>query len=394
MTESMVTNGTTECVLLVDDDQNLTEGLSLTLAREGRTIVVCSDIDAAEIALATFPVTHLVSDVQLSGPFSFEGLHFIHRARALSPNCRVVLMTGYASDELRRTAISEGAAKVLAKPFNTSELEGALASHLTSGDSSASESATTSWNDEPIVIPTIDQILMSDMLAIAFQPILRLQPGGSAVPFGFEALTRVRGRWAPGGPAMLFDYAHRRARSADVNISTLLHGLASAAKLPEESIVFLNVDPLTFESERLMEVLVTAAASASIGLDRIVLELTERSGFVDRGLAVAVFKELRKMGVRFALDDHGSAYSHLSLMDQIQPSFIKISSVFGSAFEEDLTRGRVVHHTLSLARDFGCETVLEGVETAATALAAQELGIELVQGYHFGRPQLIEDCKN
>jgi EAL domain-containing protein (putative c-di-GMP-specific phosphodiesterase class I) len=100
-----------------------------------------------------------------------------------------------------------------------------------------------------------------------------------------------------------------------------------------------------------------------------------------------VFDELRELGLRFALDDHGSAYSHLSLINRIKPSFIKMSQTFGTDFENDPTKERIVRHTVSLARDFGCEMILEGVESAETARAAALIGVTLAQGFHFGRPR-------
>ena len=52
----------------------------------------------------------------------------------------------------------------------------------------------------------------------------------------------------------------------------------------------------------------------------------------------------------------------------------------------DDTKERIVRHTVSLANDFDCETILEGVESAHTALAAAAMGVTLAQGFHFGRP--------
>src|SRR5688572_18479630 len=119
-----------QTILISDDDEAITDALSLTLERDGRTVILCSDVDAAEVALSQFPVTHVVTDVQFSGEFGFEGLHFLDRVRALSPHSRIVLMTGNATDALRRAAIEHGAAEVLAKPFRTVELEAALAGQV------------------------------------------------------------------------------------------------------------------------------------------------------------------------------------------------------------------------------------------------------------------------
>lgn len=363
-----------ECILLVDDDPYISEALSLTLERTGRTLILCSDVESAEIALTRFPVTHLVTDLQFSGRFCFEGLQFIERVHAHSPDCRVVLMTGFATEEVRAEALRQGASDVLAKPFDTEELEAALGPReLPGGDY------------EVIRIPSMDEILAGANLAAAFQPIVRVMPHGIA-PFAYEALTRVRGNWLAGGPVMLFDYASRRSKLAELNVVTMKNAVAEAAALPEEATLFLNIDPLTFGREALVPSLTSSCALAGIAMSRIVLEVTERSGFEDDVVALRAFDELRERGVRFALDDHGSAYSHLSLIDRIRPSFVKISNAFGTGFELDSTKERIVKHTVSLARDFGCDTILEGIETAETARAAVEVGVTYAQGFHFGRP--------
>jgi len=366
---------TRQCILLVDDDSGITEALSYTLEHPGRTLVLCSDVESAEIALARFPVTHLVTDVQFSGTFGFEGLHFLGRVRTKAPECRIVLMTGYSSEPLRAEALRDGAVAVLAKPFETGELEQTL------GEDPTSDAAY-----EVIRIPQIEEILRGDWITPVFQPIVRLNENRVS-SFGYEALTRVRGSWLAGGPVMLFEYAARRTKLAELNIVAMTRSLESAALLPEDASIFINIDPLTFDGRKLVPALTAAAQHASMPLERVVLEVTERSAFPDDAVAGRVFDELRDLGLRFALDDHGSAYSHLGLINRIKPSFIKMSQTFGTDFENDETKERIVRHTVALANDFGCETILEGIESATTARAAAAMGVTLAQGFHFGRPR-------
>lgn len=369
-----------QCILLVDDDTAITEALSLTLERPGRTTIVCSDLQAAEISLKSYPVTHLVTDVQFSGDFGFEGLHFLTRVRALSPKCRVVLITGYASDALRKTAKAFGAAEVLSKPFDTAELERALNTVGVPEDDA---------HYDVIRFPSLDEILRGEELTTAFQPILHTTPSG-VVPFGYEALARVQGQWLIGGPSMLFDYAERRQQLAELNVFAVARSIENAAALPGTPVLFVNVDPLAFTHPTLIPTLQNASRRACIDCSRIVLEVTERSGFANDDEAGTVFESLRRLGFRFALDDHASAYSHLGVINRIRPSFIKISNTFGTDFEKDETRTCIVRHVVNLAHDLGCEAILEGIEGAATALAAAATGVDLVQGFFFGRPQSAE----
>jgi EAL domain-containing protein (putative c-di-GMP-specific phosphodiesterase class I)/ActR/RegA family two-component response regulator len=362
-----------QTILLVDDDRSITDALNLLLERPGRTLVVCADVESAELALARFQVTDLVTDVQFSGLFGFEGLHFLDRVRSKTPHCRIVLMTGYATDDLRRAAAGYGATAMLGKPFAVDELEEIIGA---SGDTAPFEH---------IHVPSIDEILTSGLVGTAFQPIVSMGPNG-AEPFAFEALARLRGGWAVGGPAELFEYAARKSRSVQLNRVAMLAAIEAAAQLPPASLIFINIDPPAFNDRHLASDVIAAAGRAGISLNRLVLEITERTSLLGDAVSTEAFDTLRARGVRFALDDHGSAYSHLPTISTIKPSFIKISQVFGTAFETDENKERVVRHVVALAHAFGCAAVLEGIESGDTARAAADLGIDLAQGYFFSLP--------
>lgn len=367
-----------QTILIIDDDPDITEALSLLLQARGRTLIVCADVESAELAMERFAVTDVVTDVQFSGRFGFEGLHFLERMRTKRGNARIVLMTGFATDALRDEVAGYGAAALLAKPFEVAELEAVL---------------TPRTGDAPfelIRIPAIDAIIAEDRLCTVFQPILA---AGSSEPFAFEALTRVQGGWEAGSVADLFAYAAKKSRVVELNRAALVNAIEAAAALPESSLIFINVDPPTFSDPRLITDVIRTAARVNVSLDRIVLEITERVALNGDAASAEAFETLRAYGVRFALDDHGSAHSHLATIATIRPSFIKISGIFGTGFESDQDKQRVIRHVLALAQDFGCATVLEGIETKTTADAAGKLGIDLVQGYFFSRPQEVSFWK-
>jgi EAL domain-containing protein (putative c-di-GMP-specific phosphodiesterase class I) len=45
-----------------------------------------------------------------------------------------------------------------------------------------------------------------------------------------------------------------------------------------------------------------------------------------------------------------------------------------------------VRSTIALAQDLGLRVIAEGIEDEETALALRELGCDVGQGYHLGRP--------
>ena len=92
------------------------------------------------------------------------------------------------------------------------------------------------------------------------------------------------------------------------------------------------------------------------------------------------------MGVQLALDDVGVSYSHLDLISRIRPAYLKISHEFGTDFEKDPSRKKIIRNIQSLARDFECEVILEGVESEETSRAAADIGARYAQGFFYARP--------
>ena len=375
-----VVNGETSaprraCILIVDDDSGVTESLAFALNEPGRRIVVCSDTEAADLVVDHFDVTHVVTDVQFSGAMSAEGMHLLHRLRRDRPHCRVAVMTGRPSDPLRAEAMAYGASALLAKPFDTEELEQALALARLDDDEVPGEI---------VRVPGIDEILAGDELSTVYQPIVALD--GRRATVGYESLARLRGGWPVGSASAMFEYGHRRNRLVDLNLMCLRRAIAGAALLPAHALLFINLDPIAFTRPSLVSFLESQAARVGIELSRIVIEITERAAFASDSAVALNIEELRGAGVRFALDDLGSAYSHLDMVEAIAPSFMKIGQSFGTDFEIDAAKQRVVQHVLTLAEEFECGVIIEGVESEDTAAAAAYFGIGYAQGYRFGRP--------
>jgi EAL domain-containing protein (putative c-di-GMP-specific phosphodiesterase class I) len=208
---------------------------------------------------------------------------------------------------------------------------------------------------------------------------------------GYESLARFHGPLFS-NPAMLFRYAARKGRLVDLELACIRRTLADAGRLPADARIFMNVHPAVFASERLPGALDAAVAAAGIDPARIVLEITEQGSLGDAAVVERQCGELRRRGFSFALDDVGMAYSHLAHIEQIRPAYLKVSQEFGTDFETNPTRAKIVSNVLSLARDFGCDLILEGIESAETRDAARTLGVRLCQGYFFGRPAPVSHC--
>ncbi|MGZ7040830.1 MAG: EAL domain-containing protein [Thermoanaerobaculia bacterium] len=368
-----------QLILILDDDAAVTETLAMSLEREGRTLITCNDVESAELIVERMHPSHIVADIRLSGPFGYEGLDFIRHAKRNAPASRFILISGDANEALQLEASDRGAVAFLKKPFEISELDATIDSLRC-----PNLSARTGFH-RVIRMTVLDDIVRSDDLRPQFQPIVRLSAQPAA--FGFEALARFRTDSPLREPEMLFKYASRKHRVVELELACIARALHDGAALAKKGVLFLNVHPYVFAAgDSFQETVLLQAQGAGVALDRIVLEITEQGSLAHTPDMQRTVTELREKGIRFAFDDVGVAYSHLPLMDSVRPSFLKVSQHFGTGFEKDPTRMKIVMNLLSLAKDFHCELILEGIEDASTATMAAHFGIPLGQGYFFSKP--------
>jgi EAL domain-containing protein (putative c-di-GMP-specific phosphodiesterase class I) len=368
-----------QLVLILDDDLLLTEALAAGLEREARTIITCNDLESAQLIVERMNPSHIVSDIRLSGPFAYEGLEFIRYVKRHSPESRIILMTGDAPEALQLEASERGAVAFLQKPFDVKELDSIL-------DAMSCSVLSQAADDSPLIrMPLLDEVIVSEALRPLFQPIVRLS--GDHQRVGYEALARYRDNVVFRNPEVLFLYAKRKDRVRDLELACVRNAIRTGAELARKGALFMNIHPdvLAYGSQ-LRQELVTESEHYNVPLERVVLEITEQASLSDKRAVFENIEQIRNLGVRFAFDDVGVAYSHLPFIDQVRPSFLKISQHFGTAFEKDPTKLKLVSNIQSLARDFGCELIIEGIEEASSAEMAQQMGIKYGQGFHFARP--------
>lgn len=378
-----------QVILVVDDEPATTDALAMLLEASDRTIVTCNDIDSAKLVLARLPLSAVLSDVKFSGPFGFEGLEFVPHVSRHAPQTPVILMTGSSSGPLVEEARRRGAVEVIEKPFEAEQLEAILSRLPCNGQPRLPDDAPG-----VIRIPPFEEILNGSDLQPHFQPIISLA-GPQNELLGFESVARFASRTPLLGSDLLFAYADSKGGLLELELTLIRLSLSHGAGLTNTGKLFMNVHPKAIaEKERFLETVTSAARSNGVPLDRIVFEITEQSGFADHVVALDCIDALRGLGVQFALDDLGIAYSHLAHIDRIKPAYLKVSQHFGTGCEDDETKFKIVRNILSLGADFDCAVVLEGIETPATAEFARRLGVPYGQGYLFGRPSPAREWIN
>jgi len=121
--------------------------------------------------------------------------------------------------------------------------------------------------------------------------------------------------------------------------------------------------------------------------DPIWLEITESTLMRDAEAAVGALTALRGLGVHLSVDDFGSGYSSLAYLQQLPVEALKIDRTFVDRIGDDEGSGAIVEAVAGLARALKLKTVAEGIETREQLRHVRAQGVDVGQGYLFGRPQ-------
>ncbi len=102
-------------ILVVDDERNMRDTLAEILEADGYQVETADSGEAAveRCDQRTFDV--VLMDVRMPG---INGVEAFRRIRSHNPTARVILMSAYTIDDLRRVALEEGAAALLPKPLD------------------------------------------------------------------------------------------------------------------------------------------------------------------------------------------------------------------------------------------------------------------------------------
>jgi PAS domain S-box-containing protein len=151
----------------------------------------------------------------------------------------------------------------------------------------------------------------------------------------------------------------------------------------------VNLSAVTLCDRRAREEIIGLLAGDRAAASRLTFEITETAALEHIDAASSFAEMVGELGCGLALDDFGTGFGSFTYLRQLPLRYLKIdlSFVVGMVGSED--DRRVVQSIIGIAREFGLRTIAEGVEDEATLQLLREMGADLVQGFHLGRPAPI-----
>jgi EAL domain-containing protein (putative c-di-GMP-specific phosphodiesterase class I) len=156
--------------------------------------------------------------------------------------------------------------------------------------------------------------------------------------------------------------------------------------------ISINVSPLQLVKDDFVDNVMDILKGYSIECKDLCFEITETVVLDDNETVARNLLRLKEVGIKVALDDFGTGYASFNYLKKYDLDIIKLDEIFiHDNNEEDL---KIVKGVNDIAKTFGMDIVIEGVETEGQFNTLSDMGCNLIQGYYFSRPLSLEKFKN
>ena len=268
---------------------------------------------------------------------------------------------------------------------------------------SAKQSGRNTWRffTPSMLLSSVERITLkrdlrvaavNDQLALHYQPILRASDGALA---GLEVLVR----WQHPSYGMLMPdnfvpLAEESGAIEDVGEWVLASACEQFVRWSKSGVklrrIAVNLSARQFEGRDLRERVAAIIERTGIAPENLELELTESAIMRDVTGAIATLQDLKRLGVRIAVDDFGAGYTSLSFLRRFPVDCLKIDQSFVHDLHEGSHDEAIVKAIVTLATNLGLTSVAEGVEDESVFMQLRALGVSEVQGFHLSRPMTLE----
>jgi DNA-binding NtrC family response regulator len=110
-------------LLIIDDEPIIGKRLQQAFTKTGIETIIFTDPVRAMEAMAEERFRIVITDYRME---DMDGLEVLRRVKILNPQAKVIMITGYPSQELEEKAILSGIFEFMAKPFRMDELKDAV----------------------------------------------------------------------------------------------------------------------------------------------------------------------------------------------------------------------------------------------------------------------------
>ena len=148
----------------------------------------------------------------------------------------------------------------------------------------------------------------------------------------------------------------------------------------------INLSRSDFDSCDIVEEIRKRVDGAGVNRSLITIEITESVIGSDMQFMKEQVERFRSLGFPVWMDDFGSGYSSMGVLQSIRFDLIKFDMSFMRKLNDGEAGKIILTELMKMATSLGLDTVCEGVETEEQVQFLREIGCSKLQGYYYSKP--------
>ncbi len=238
------------------------------------------------------------------------------------------------------------------------------------------------------IVENIDRAIREGWIQVYYQPIVRAVNGKVCDE---EALSRwidpVKGFLSPAEFIPALEESKLIYKLDLYVVDQILLRMKKQAELGMERVPqSVNLSRMDFDSCDIVDEICRRMDAAGVDRSLLTIEITESVIGSDFEFMKEQVERFQQQGFEVWMDDFGSGYSSLDVLQSIHFDLIKLDMRFMQQFNSGDESRIILTELVRMAMGLGVETVCEGVEEKEQVDFLREIGCTKIQGYYYGKP--------
>lgn len=158
--------------------------------------------------------------------------------------------------------------------------------------------------------------------------------------------------------------------------------------------ISVNVSRADIYRVDLVDILLKIVRKQGTSPSDLHLEITESAYTEDSAQIICTVAELRDKGFIIEMDDFGSGYSSLNMLNEMKVDTLKLDRQFTQGEMNKVGNEGILKFFVDLAHRMELTVLAEGAETEEQPARLKEMNCDYVQGFYFSRPMSTEEYES
>ncbi len=238
------------------------------------------------------------------------------------------------------------------------------------------------------IVSNLERAISEKWITVYYQPIVRATNGKVCDE---EALARwidpINGFLSPGDFIPILEEAGNIYKLDLYVVDRIIEKIKTIQKaglsvVPQS----VNLSRTDFDACDIVSEICTRMDRAGLSHDLLTIEITESTVGTNFEFMKKQVERLRSLGFQVWMDDFGSGYSSLDVLQSLEFDLIKFDMRFVQQLDEGENGKIILTELMRMATSLGLETVCEGVEKDEHVEFLREIGCCKLQGYYYTKP--------